>query len=83
MFTTATIPFTCTYDSVANAAYIYFKHPIAPGEAQTMVPFDPAIGMFNLDLDPDGHVIGLEILGARGCLPPTLLAAILANEPSQ
>jgi uncharacterized protein YuzE len=83
MFNTATIPMTCTYDSDADAAYIYFKHPIAPGEAQTMVPFDPAIGMFNLDLGPDGHVIGLEILGARQRLPPALLAAIMAGEPAE
>ena len=27
MFTTARIPLTCTYDSDADAAYIYFEYP--------------------------------------------------------
>ena len=78
MFTTVRIPLTCTYDSDADAAYIYFEYPVAAGAAQQMVPFEPTIGMFNLDLNADGHVIGLEILSARRRLPPGLLTAILA-----
>jgi uncharacterized protein YuzE len=83
MFTSASIPMICTYDSEADAAYINFKHPIADGEAERTATFDTTIGMFNLDLGPDGHVIGLEILGARQHLPPALLAAIMAGEPAE
>ena len=45
-----------------------------------MIPFDPTDGMFNLDLNTDGHVLGLEIVGARTHLPPALLAAIIDHE---
>jgi uncharacterized protein YuzE len=39
--------------------------------------------MFNLDLNADGQVLGLEILGARTRLPPSLLQAILNHGPDQ
>ena len=81
MFTEVKIPLVCTYDSEANAAYIYLQHPIAAGAAEQVVPFDPRHGMFNLDLDADGHILGLEIIGAREHLPPALLQAILAHDP--
>jgi len=34
----------------------------------------------DLDLNTDGHVLGLEIIGARKHLPPALMLAILAHE---
>jgi hypothetical protein len=48
--------------------------------AEPVVPFDPDHSMFNLDLNDDGHVLGLEIIGARKHLPPALLRAILDHE---
>jgi len=36
--------------------------------------------MFSLDLNTHGHVLGLEILGAREHLPPALLQAILDHQ---
>jgi uncharacterized protein YuzE len=80
MYRKARIGLICSYDSEADAAYIYLDHPISPGAAQRMIPFDPAEGMFNLDLNADGHILGLEIIGARRHLPPALLGAIINHE---
>ena len=79
MFVTARIPLVCTYDSEADAAYVYLEHPVPAGAVDRVVPFDLARGMFNLDLNAAGHVLGLEILGARRHLPPALLDAIVAG----
>jgi uncharacterized protein YuzE len=76
----ARVPLVCTYDSDADAAYIYFDHPIPAGAAKQVVPFDSEHGMLNVDLNAAGHVLGLEIVGARKHLPPALLRAILADE---
>ncbi|WP_238013216.1 DUF2283 domain-containing protein [Dactylosporangium sp. AC04546] len=76
MYTKVTIPLVCTYDSEADAAYIYLEHPVAPGAAVQNALFDAELGMFNLDLNADGHILGLEIIGARAHLPPALLQAI-------
>lgn len=83
MYIKASIPLTCTYDSVADAAYIYLEHPTPPGAVERMLSFDAAHGMFNLDLNAAGHVLGLEIIGARAHLPPALLEAILKHAPDQ
>jgi uncharacterized protein YuzE len=76
----ARIPLVCTYDSDADAAYIYFDHPIAARAAEQTVAFDSDHGMLNLDLNADGHVLGLEIVGARKHLPPALLQEMLAHK---
>ncbi|MBL7494864.1 DUF2283 domain-containing protein [Frankia sp. CNm7] len=82
MYAEARIPLICTYDSDADAAYIYLEHPIPPAAARVL-PFDPSQGMFSLDLDAAGHVLGLEILGARARLPPALLQAMLKHDSDQ
>jgi uncharacterized protein YuzE len=74
------VPLICTYDSDTDATYVYLDHPIEAGTAQRTKTFDTPIGMFNLDLDANGHVLGLEILGSTH-LPPALLAAILEADP--
>lgn len=79
MYIQAQIPLICTYDSDADAAYIYLDQ-IEAAAAQQVVPFDPDQGMFNLDLNADGHVLGLEIISARKHLPPALLRAILNQD---
>ncbi|MEH0985541.1 DUF2283 domain-containing protein [Micromonospora sp. CPCC 205556] len=76
MYKETRVTLVCTYDSVADAAYLYLDHPLPPGAVQRVVPFDPAEGMFVLDLDVEGHVVGLEVLGASTRLPPALLGAI-------
>lgn len=84
VYTEVKIPLVCTYDSEANAAYVYLQHPIAAAEAvEQVAPSDPEQGMFHLDLNADGHVLGLEIIGAREHLPPALLRAILDHDPGR
>ena len=77
------IALVCTYDSHADAAYLYLEHPIPPGAAEKVATFDTDQGMFNLDFNADGQILGLEILGARKHLPPALLRAILDHNPDQ
>jgi uncharacterized protein YuzE len=76
MYREARIPLVITYDSDADAAYIYLEHPVTSGASERVVPFDPREGMFNLDVDRDAHVLGLEILGAQRHLPSALMEAI-------
>jgi uncharacterized protein YuzE len=63
------------YDEAANAAKIYLDGPIAPGGVALTYPCDPiaVAGMINLDFDESGHLIGIEVLGARGKLPESVL----------
>ena len=76
----AAIPLLCSYDGEVDAAYIHLEHPIAPGSASRQVAVNTDIV---LDLDEDGHLLGLEILDARRHLPPALLQAILDHDPEQ
>ncbi|MEV4479860.1 DUF2283 domain-containing protein [Micromonospora coxensis] len=76
MYAESRVALVCAYDSDADAAYIYLDHPVLPGGVQRMVPFDTEEGMYNLDLNAQGHVVGLEILNAGKRLPPMLLRAI-------
>ncbi|MGI8333874.1 DUF2283 domain-containing protein [Actinomadura scrupuli] len=80
MYIEAHISLVCTYDSDADAAYIYLDPPIPPAAVERTVTFDVERGMFNLDLNSDGHVLGLEIISARERLPPVLLRALLDHE---
>jgi uncharacterized protein YuzE len=64
---------TFRYDPVADAAYIYVKHPIESGEVRETVPVDvsertPVGSGINLDFDAVGRLLGVEILGARRIL---------------
>jgi uncharacterized protein YuzE len=74
------IPLTCTYDSAADAAYIYLGRPTGSGGGLRAKVIATSAGMLNLDLDVAGHVVGLEVIGARKQLPPDLLQAILDQE---
>ena len=69
------VPLRVTYDAEANAAYIYFVEDIEPGGVAKMLSVDPSDGvMVNLDLDSEGCILGLEVLGARSLLSPKLLS---------
>lgn len=81
MYAETRVALVCTYDSDADAAYIHLDRPVLAGGVQRMVPFDTDEGMYNLDLNAQGHVVGLEILNAARRLPPMLLRAI--SNPSQ
>ena len=57
----------CTYDPEIDAGYIYLVRPrpswyfqkLAAPVAETL-PFDDG---FNVDIDHDGHLFGIEVLG--------------------
>lgn len=54
-----------TYDTEADAAYIYFKE-ISEGEVNQTISLNDSI---NIDLDSEGKTIGIEILDASKNLP--------------
>lgn len=68
-----------TYDPEADAVYVYFADEILAGGVNKTYPCDPleVDGMINLDFDRDGRLIGLEVLGAKGKLPPELLDRLI------
>ena len=62
-----------TYDSDADAAYVYLRPStvVEPSVATTVT----ANADINLDFDREGRLVGVEILGASN-LHPELLAEI-------
>jgi uncharacterized protein YuzE len=64
-----------TYDAAANAAYVYLSPDGTPDIVARTYACDPldVQGQINLDFDPAGHLIGIEILGARSKLSPHVL----------
>jgi uncharacterized protein YuzE len=68
-------PMRTTYDSDADAAYIYLAEEIGAGGVAKTVAVDPTGvgGMIHLDFDRQGHLIGVEILDASSFLPPDVL----------
>ncbi len=67
-----------THDSSADAAYLYLNDDIAPGAVAHTHRCDVANlkGMINLDFDSEGRLLGIEVIGARHCLPRELLRKI-------
>jgi uncharacterized protein YuzE len=64
-----------TYDRQADAAYVYLRE-IEPGGSkhQCAVECETATGMIVLDIDWEGRLIGIEVVGAMNGLPKELLA---------
>jgi uncharacterized protein YuzE len=65
-----------TYDAKVDMAYIYLREIEAGGVATTVPgwPDSEAFGI-NLDFAADGTLVGIEVSGASGRLPPDILAA--------
>ena len=59
-----------TYDSEADAAYIYFKSTLKKGEIKKTVDINQDIF---LDLDRKGRILGLEGLEAKKKLDKKLM----------
>ncbi|WP_248958637.1 DUF2283 domain-containing protein [Sphaerisporangium perillae] len=57
------------YDHEVDAAYSYIVDAIADGEAVEQVVVErPGSGDIVLDFDRDGHLLGVEIIGANRLL---------------
>ena len=61
------------YDKAADAAYVYFKGKIRPGEVMKTITLNDSI---IVDLDADDRLLGLEILEASENLAKQSLAQI-------
>ncbi|AGL15227.1 DUF2283 domain-containing protein [Actinoplanes sp. N902-109] len=61
-----------TLDPAADAAYV----ELAGAEHRSVenITVDRPDGMIVLDFDADGHLLGVELLGAQVLLPPDALA---------
>jgi len=66
-----------TYDSEANAAYIYLVEEIDRGEAVRSCVADIAMdnAAITIDFDAEGRVLGIEVLGASHALRPETIRA--------
>lgn len=63
-----------TYDSEANAAYFDIEDEVAEGSAvENVVVGRPGRGDVILDFDAEGHLLGVEVIGARELLGMTVL----------
>lgn len=66
-----------TFDADLDAAYVYIADPIGRGEAFTQVWVKSKRirgGDIILDLDREGRLLGVELLGAEALLRPDTLA---------
>ncbi|MEV4049579.1 DUF2283 domain-containing protein [Amycolatopsis sp. NPDC049688] len=63
------------YDAEVDALYIRLKEQISPGEAvrQVSVKGTPGDSEVILDYDVNGILLGIEILGASGGVPLSIL----------
>ena len=59
------------YDAESDMAYIYLTE-IAAGAAKRTIPGSHGSVRINLDLDAEGHLLGIEVFDAGRVLPPEL-----------
>jgi uncharacterized protein YuzE len=71
-----------TYDRRADAAYIYLRE-IELGGSKQQCPVDCqwGTGMIVLDIDGEGRLIGIEVIGAQNGLPHELLELAQSEPP--
>ncbi|GII82824.1 hypothetical protein Ssi03_08140 [Sphaerisporangium siamense] len=71
------------YDQENDVAYVYLVDHIGQGEAGTQIPVEAGAlrGEVILDLDAQGLLLGVEIIGASQVLRPELLAQ--AHDPEE
>jgi uncharacterized protein YuzE len=63
-----------TYDPSVDAAYLYLAHIPDGGVEQTYVCDAQSLaGSVHLDIDKEGRLVGIEVLGASDVLPSELL----------
>lgn len=64
-----------TYDSQADAGYVYLVEQIGHGEVARSQPVELEHGCLVVDLDADGRLLGIEVLGAASLLRKETIAA--------
>jgi uncharacterized protein YuzE len=71
------------HDDENDVAYIYLVDELGQGEAeaQVLVEREGMPGEVVLDFDAQGHLLGIEVLGASAILRPEVLAQ--ANEEDE
>jgi uncharacterized protein YuzE len=62
-----------TVDHAADAAYLYVAPSIGAGESVENVIVERPQGTIVLDFDAEGHLLGVEIIGATTLLTPATL----------
>jgi uncharacterized protein YuzE len=66
-----------TYEPQTNMGYVFLA-AIPPGGVERTNPLivETAVGrrLINLDFDAAGRLVGIEFNGARGGMPPSLIA---------
>ncbi len=65
------------HDQVSDAAYLYLVSSIEPGASAKVIVCEMHAqnASVHLDVDSDGRLLGVEILGASQLLHPETLAA--------
>jgi uncharacterized protein YuzE len=77
IFHEKTVGAKATYDEAVDAAYVYLRDH-RKGELWRTISDGDAFAAFgiNLDVDGDGRLVGIEILGASRRLPEEFLAEL-------
>ncbi|MEO3795229.1 DUF2283 domain-containing protein [Nonomuraea sp. B10E15] len=73
------------YNDENDVAYVYLVDTINAGESATQIPVeaDEIPGYVILDLDKEGALLGIEIVGASRILRPATLSAAQNDEADQ
>jgi uncharacterized protein YuzE len=70
------------YERSTDQAYIYLRE-IAAGDAVTQIPILEDDIHVVLDLDVEGRLIGVDVMGASQSLPPKLLQDAREPDPTR
>lgn len=62
-----------TYDAEADAAYLPVSTTLRPGESAETIAVERPAGTLVLDFDGSGHLLGIEVVGARALLRSSAL----------
>lgn len=73
------------YDDENDVAYVRLVDRVNAGESATQIPVeaDEIPGYVILDLDKEGALLGIEIVGASRILRPATLSAAQKDETGQ
>lgn len=75
-------PVKITYDPPVDAAYVSFVD-VGPGDSVATVNLPPIAGatLVNADIDVNGHLLGIEFIGARHVFAAEVLQGAPLPQP--